>query len=100
MSESNLRIAFFPCAYSEVDGVANTARHFESYAERRRIPMLNIHGGQTEYVQKSGSILRVAFQRRWPKFPLDKKHDFDLLFWRYYERARQAVLGFKPDVIH
>lgn len=94
------RIAFFPCAYNEVDGMANTARHFEACARRREVPLLNIHGGSAQYCEASGWLQRVEFQRRWPKFSLDKNHDFDLLFWRYYERVKRIVLDFQPDLIH
>ncbi len=41
----SLRIAFFPDAYNEVDGVANTSRHFEAFAENRQLPFLTVHAG-------------------------------------------------------
>ena len=45
MSGQSLRVAFFPDAYHEVDGVANTSRHFEAFARRRGIPFLLVHAG-------------------------------------------------------
>lgn len=33
-------------------------------------------------------------------FPLDKKHDFDLLFWRHYSQVATAVGEFNPDILH
>jgi glycosyltransferase involved in cell wall biosynthesis len=33
-------------------------------------------------------------------FPLDKKHDFDLAFWRHYRRVLEAVRLFAPNIIH
>src|SRR5262249_61847499 len=33
-------------------------------------------------------------------FALDKKHTFDLVFWRHYSRVEAAVRDFDPDLIH
>jgi glycosyltransferase involved in cell wall biosynthesis len=95
-----LRVALFACAYNEIDGVANTCQQFEAFARRRDWGFLNVHGGFDHYVRAEGSVLRYEFQRRWPKFALDKKHEFDLLFWRYYRTIEAAVREFKPDVLH
>lgn len=94
------RVALFACAYNEVDGVANTLRHFERYAAARDLPLLNIHGGDSRYDRSTGTIRRVEFPRRFPKFPVDKKHDFDLLFWRYFDEVKQIVREFRADVVH
>jgi glycosyltransferase involved in cell wall biosynthesis len=100
MNRGPVRVALFACAYNEIDGVANTCHRFEEFGQRRGLPFLNVHGGFDEYVQSDGSLVRREFQRRWPKFALDKKHDFDLLFWRYYRRIQAAVREFKPDLVH
>ncbi len=94
------RVALFACAYNEVDGVANTLRHFEHYAAERDLPVLNVHGGDSRYDRTTGSIRRIEFPRRFPKFPVDKKHDFDLLFWRYFEQVKTIVREFKADILH
>jgi glycosyltransferase involved in cell wall biosynthesis len=94
------RIALFACSYSEVDGVANTVRQFERYAVNNSYPMLLIHGGFGGRNSMTGSVRRIEFRRRFPKFSVDKKHDFDLLFWRYYAAGKAAVLEFRPDIIH
>lgn len=94
------RVALFACAYNEIDGVANTCHHFESFAKRHELPFLNVHGGSDQYVKTDGSVVKYEFQRRWPKFALDKKHDFDLFFWRYSRTVESAVREFKPDLIH
>ncbi len=52
---SALRVAFFPDCYDEIDGVANTSRQFESFALRRQLPFLTVHGGITNDLQKTGS---------------------------------------------
>jgi phosphatidylinositol alpha 1,6-mannosyltransferase len=95
-----LRVALLPCAYNEVDGVANTMRHFEAFAKRHQLPLLNVHGGDTSHREQDGSVERLQFPRRWPKFRLDAKHDFDLNFWRYSGEIEKAVRDFRPDVLH
>jgi len=95
-----LRVALFPCAYNEVDGVANTMRHFEAFAQLHQLPLLNIHGGFASYVQRDGSVERMEFPRRWPKVRLDARHDFDLNFWRYLVKIEAAVREFRPDILH
>ena len=100
MSESNPRVAFFTCAYNEVDGVANTAHRFDEYARRRGLPLLTIHGGYESYCRTVGSVTSVEFKRGWASFRLDKKHDFDLNFWRHFQAAKAAVDDFHADLIH
>jgi glycosyltransferase involved in cell wall biosynthesis len=97
---SQLRVALFPCAYNEVDGVANTMRHFEAYAKRQELPLLNVHGGYDSYSRADGSVEQLEFPRLWPKFRLDAKHDFDLNFWRYLGKIEKAVRDFRADVLH
>jgi phosphatidylinositol alpha 1,6-mannosyltransferase len=94
------RVALFPCAYNEVDGVANTMRHFKEFAKRNHLPLLILHGGLGHTSERDGSVRRIEFQRRWPKFRLDAKHDFDLNFWRYLSRAEAAVRDFGADLVH
>jgi phosphatidylinositol alpha 1,6-mannosyltransferase len=95
-----LRVALFPCAYTEVDGVANTMHHFEAFAKREQLPVLNVYGGCVASRERDGSVERLGFPRRWPKFRLDAKHDFDLNFWRYLNTIESAVREFRPDVLH
>jgi len=97
---TGLRVALFACAYDEMDGVANFVRHFEDYAGKRNLPLLVVHGGAQEGDFWTGTVRRLAFLRRFPKFTLDKKHDFDLLFWRYFTNARTALNAFRPDLVH
>jgi glycosyltransferase involved in cell wall biosynthesis len=95
-----LRVALLPCAYTEVDGVANTIRHFEAFAQRHQLPLLNIHGGFSSHREEDGWVERLEFPRRWPKFRLDARHDFDLNFWRYLGRIEDAVRAFRADLVH
>jgi len=95
------RVAYFTDAYLEIDGVANTARQFEAYARRHRVPFLLVHGGyEQEKVIGDGGFTRVEFPRGRYGFALDRKHEFDLAFLRHLSRAMQMVAEFQPDVLH
>jgi len=94
------RVAFFPDAYHEVDGVANTARQFELFAIRRNLPLLTVFGGAKNGVEIEGPVTRVECARGRIGFALDKKHDFDLAFWRHYKRVEGAISNFAPQVLH
>ncbi len=94
------RVAIFPCTYKEVDGVANTMRHFVAYAKQQQLPMLNVHAGFTREQEKDGAFERLEFPRQWPKFRLDTKLYFDMNFWRYRSEVERAVRDFRPDLIH
>ena len=100
MNSEPLRVAFFPDTYHEIDGVANTSRHFESFAMRRGLPFLTILGGAKNSLEVHGSVTRMERRRGRIGFPLDKKHDFDLLFWRHYDVIESAVRQFDPDILH
>ncbi|HVN21905.1 MAG TPA: glycosyltransferase [Dongiaceae bacterium] len=100
MINSGLRVAFFPDCYHEIDGVANTARQFEAFAIRHSLPFLTVHGGAEDNTQTIGPVTRVAHRRGPFGFALDKKHDFDLAFWRYLAPVENAVREFDPDLIH
>lgn len=100
MISPRLRVAFFPDCYHEIDGVANTARQFEAFAIRHELPFLTVHGGAEDDTQRTGSVWRITHRRGPLGFALDKKHDFDLAFWRYLTPVENAVREFDPDIIH
>jgi glycosyltransferase involved in cell wall biosynthesis len=100
MTREALRVAFFPDAYHEVDGVANTSRHFEAFALRHELPFLVVLGGTQAKVEDLGSVRRVELPRGIFSFALDRKHDFDLAFLRHYGEVEARVREFNPDVVH
>ena len=100
MNGDTLRVAFFPDAYHEIDGVANTSRHFEAFAQRRGLPFLTVLGGTRSRVDPDGSVLRMELPRGRISFPVDKKHDFDLAFLRHYDEVEALVRNFNPDIVH
>jgi phosphatidylinositol alpha 1,6-mannosyltransferase len=95
-----LRIAYFPDAYHEVDGIAITSRHFEAFAKKHAIAFLIIHAGPSKQIFTSGSVTRVQLPRGPLTLPLDRTHRHDLAFWRFYREVFQLVQDFAPDVLH
>jgi glycosyltransferase involved in cell wall biosynthesis len=90
---------FFSCVYHEVDGVAETSRQFETFARQQGLPFLMVHAGPRDEVRTEGSVTRVQFQRSPMKFPLDRAHDYDLLFLRHYRKLEPMLQEFRPDVV-
>ena len=80
--------------------MANTSRQFEAFARKRGFPFLTICGGTESRTQTDGSAVRITRRRGRIGFALDKKHDFDLAFWRHYGPAAEAVRKFDPDIVH
>jgi glycosyltransferase involved in cell wall biosynthesis len=88
-----------PDSYTEVNGVANTCRQFEAFARRRNLPFLVIHGFDGPG-QISESRERCAFPRGPVAFPIDKKHNIDVLLWRHMRRMEAIIREFNPDIMH
>ncbi len=99
MKRNNPRIAFFPCVYHEVDGVAKTSREFEAFARRHEMAFFMVHAGPGDEVTTTGSVTRVQLPRSPVKFPLDRAHDYDLLFLRHYRKLEPFLRNFQPDVV-
>ncbi|MGP0018038.1 MAG: glycosyltransferase [Candidatus Sulfotelmatobacter sp.] len=99
MKKENARVAYFPCVYHEIDGVAQTSRHFEAFALRQDRPFLMVHAGPQDQVTKSGPVTRVQLERGPIKFPLDRAHDYDLLFLRHYQKLEPLLRDFRADVV-
>jgi phosphatidylinositol alpha 1,6-mannosyltransferase len=94
-----LRVAFFPDSYHEIDGVANTSRHFEAFARKRGLPFLVIHAGPRHEIATSGSVTRIQVPRSLMSFPLDGTHQYDLLFLRHCREVTRMVRDFDPHVV-
>jgi phosphatidylinositol alpha 1,6-mannosyltransferase len=94
-----MRVAFFPCVYHEVDGVASTSRHFEAFARRRELPFLMVHAGPRNEIATAGSVIQVQLRRSPVKFPLDRAHEYDLLFLRHLRKLESLVRSFQPHLV-
>ena len=99
MKKGSPRVAFFPCVYHEVDGVAQTSRHFEAFARRQQTDFFMVHAGPRDEVVANGTVTRVELPRSPVKFPLDRAHDYDLLFLRHYRKVEPMLRDFRPDVV-
>jgi len=99
MTAGTPRIAYFPDGFHEADGVATVARHFEAYAKRQDVPFLMVHAGPRGQLLRDGPVTRLELPRGPLKFPLDRAHDFDPLFLRYYRRVAVLVKEFRPDFV-
>jgi glycosyltransferase involved in cell wall biosynthesis len=93
------RVAFFSCVYHEVDGVAKTSREFEAFARRHATPFFMVHAGPRDEVATAGTVTRIQLPRSPMKFPLDRAHDYDLLFLRHYRTLESRLRDFRPDVV-
>ena len=99
MNGPHPRVAFFPDAFHEVDGVAVVARNFAAYARDSSIPLLIVHAGPRDQVVQEGSVTRMELRRSPIKFPLDRNHEFDLILLRRYRKVAALLGEFKPDLI-
>lgn len=99
MSE-NLRVAFFPDSYLEVNGAAMTCRRLTAYAAKKDRPFLVVHAGPKTELTTEGSVSHLSLKRSPLKFSLDEELAYDTAFSRHYWRVRKQILEFKPDVIH
>ena len=99
MKKDSPRVAFFPCVYHEVDGVAKTSREFEAFASRHEIPFFMVHAGPRDEVTTAGTGTRIQMRRGPVKFPLDRAHDYDLLFLRHYRKLEPLLRDFRPDLV-
>lgn len=100
MRTGDIRVALFPCTYTEIDGVANTSRQFAAFAKERGLPFLLVHAGPETGVVTDGVMTTIQLSRGHATFPLDGHHQFDLLFCRHYSRVLRVLRDFGPNVIH
>jgi phosphatidylinositol alpha 1,6-mannosyltransferase len=99
MKKEYPRVALFPCVYYEVDGVAKTSREFEAFAGRHEMPLLMVHAGPRDEVIKAGPVTRIQLKRSRVRFPLDRAHDYDLLFLRHFRRLEPVLRDFRPHMV-
>jgi phosphatidylinositol alpha 1,6-mannosyltransferase len=94
------RVAYFPDAFHEINGVAHTSRHFEAFARRRNLPFLCVRAGPADRARKDGPVRTLELPRSAFSFPVEKDLRFDLAYWRHLPRILADTRRFGPDIIH
>jgi phosphatidylinositol alpha 1,6-mannosyltransferase len=94
------RVAYFPDAFHEINGVAHTSRHFEAFARRRRLPFLCVRAGPADGAGKDGPVRTLELPRSAFSFPVEKDLRFDLAYWRHLPRILADTRRFRPDIVH
>jgi phosphatidylinositol alpha 1,6-mannosyltransferase len=94
------RVAYFPDAFHEINGVAHTSRHFEAFARRRSLPFLCVRAGPADGAAKDGPVHMLELPRSAFSFPIEKDLRFDLAYWRHLPRILADTRRFRPDIIH
>ena len=95
-----LRAAFLPDTFHEVNGVALTSRHLESFARRKQIPFLSIHCGEQTSTTTDGAVTTMELKRGRASVGLDAQLDYDPLLMRYFGRVRRQIKNFGAEVVH
>jgi phosphatidylinositol alpha 1,6-mannosyltransferase len=94
------RVALFCETFHEINGVALTARQLVAFARRRGCPLLAVQSGERLGQFQEGDITRLELPRGWASFGIEHDLRYDLFLWRHLPYVRQAILAFRPDVIH
>jgi phosphatidylinositol alpha 1,6-mannosyltransferase len=97
---NQIRSAFFPDSYLEVNGAAMTSKRLTEYAKRHGFPFLCVHADKKTQVTQDGSISYLALKRSPVAFSLDEDLAYDPLFQRHTGKVLREIVKFKPDVIH
>ena len=98
--KQNLRVAFFPDSYLEVNGAAMTSQKLVGYAKKNGYPFLCIHAGKKTGLTEDGSVTYLSLKRSPVSFTLDEDLAYDPLFQRHTSRVLRALVKFSPDVLH
>jgi phosphatidylinositol alpha 1,6-mannosyltransferase len=95
------RVAYFPDSFHEVNGVAHTSRHFESFARRRDLPFLCVRAGdRAQAVIEEGNVWTLELPRSFLSFVLEKDLRLDPAFFRHIPLISEVLERFQPDLIH
>ena len=101
MSARMPRVVYFPDSFHEVNGVAQTSRHFEAFARRRNLPFLCVRAGdRAQALTEDGNVWTLELPRGILSFALEKDLRFDPAFLRHIPIIDEVVERFRPDVVH
>ncbi len=95
------RVAYFPDSFHEVNGVAHTSRHFETFARRRNLPFLCVRAGnRLQALVEDGNVWTLELPRSFLSFPLEKDLRLDPAYLRHLPLISDVLERFQPDLIH
>ena len=96
-----VRVAYFPDSFHEINGVAHTSRSFVDYAQRRKLPFLCVRAGaRATPVEQRGNLRTLELQRSAAAVSMEKDLAFDPLFWRHADAIEDELHRFEPDLLH
>ena len=96
-----LRVAYFPDSFHEVNGVAHTSRNFVAYAERHELPFLCVRAGtRAAKFRQCGQLRTLELARSSASVGMEKDLAFDPMFWRHAETIENELYRFQPDLLH
>jgi glycosyltransferase involved in cell wall biosynthesis len=98
--KEQLRIAYFPDSYLEVNGVAMTSNRLTGFVRKKGYPFLCVHAGPKTEVTQDENITFVALKRSPLSFSMDEGLKYDPLFQRHVGLVRRELEKFRPDVFH
>jgi glycosyltransferase involved in cell wall biosynthesis len=94
------RVALFADTFHEVNGAALTCRRLEDFARRAALPLLSIHCGPRQALERGEAVWTLQLRRSRLSAPIDAGLSFDPLFFRHRGRVLEALREFAPDVVH
>lgn len=100
MTQSAPRVAFFADSFHEVNGVALTSRNIDGYARRNGLPFFSCHAGPATMVETQASVTTCELELSPISIGLESDLRFDVLFLRHRKLIEEALLQFRPDVVH
>lgn len=101
MSTQIPRVAFFPDSFHEVNGVAHTSRHFESFAHKHDLPLLCVRAGsRRSHLERNGKLWTLELPRAPYSIPLERDLTFDPAWPRHLPLVGETLEQFAPDLIH
>ncbi|MGB7069013.1 MAG: glycosyltransferase [Pyrinomonadaceae bacterium] len=95
-----LRVAFFPDSFLEVNGVAMTSNKLVNYVRKHKLPFALVHAGPHSKTTQEGNLTNVSLKRSPFSFNMDEGLHYDPFFQRHIGRVRDVLERFRPNVFH
>ena len=98
--EENLRVAYFPDSFLEVNGVAMTSNRLVSFVKKHGLPFINVHAGPKTGATQEGNFISLSLKRSPASFTMDEGLRYDPFFQRHAAFVQKELEKFRPDVFH